>query len=42
MAPMAAIANGIARATGARLNHMPMSPGAVLEALWENDGNSKS
>ena len=37
--PMAAIANAIARATGTRLGHLPMSPGAVLEALWEKDGN---
>ena len=36
--PMAAIANAIARATGTRLSHLPMSPGAVLEALWKKDG----
>ena len=36
--PMAAIANGIARATGARMEHLPMSPGSVLEALWAKDG----
>ena len=36
--PMAAIANAIARATGTRLYNLPMSPGAVLEALWEKDG----
>lgn len=33
--PMAAIAIAIARATGVRLNKLPMSPGRVLEALWE-------
>ena len=32
--PMAAIANAIYRATGMRLNRLPMSPGRVLEALW--------
>ena len=31
--PMAAIANAIARATGVRLTSLPMSPGAILEAL---------
>lgn len=33
--PPAAVANAIARATGARLNVLPMSPGHVLEALME-------
>jgi CO/xanthine dehydrogenase Mo-binding subunit len=33
--PMAAIANAIYRATGARMRKLPMSPGAILEALWE-------
>ena len=36
--PMAAIGNAIARATGARLECLPMNPGAVLEALWERNG----
>jgi CO/xanthine dehydrogenase Mo-binding subunit len=36
--PMAAIANAIARATGVRMEHLPMSPGSVLEALWAKDG----
>ena len=36
--PLAAIANAISRATGTRLHHLPMSPGAVLEALWKKDG----
>ena len=36
--PMAAIANAIARATNVRMQDLPMSPGAVLEALWEKDG----
>jgi CO/xanthine dehydrogenase Mo-binding subunit len=36
--PMAAIANAIARATGVRMDHLPMTPGNVLEALWAKDG----
>ena len=36
--PMAAIANAIARATKVRLRDLPMSPAAVLEALWDKDG----
>jgi CO/xanthine dehydrogenase Mo-binding subunit len=36
--PMAAIANAIARATGVRMDHLPMSPGHILEALWAKDG----
>ena len=35
--PMAAIANAIARATDVRMQDLPMSPGAVLEALWQKD-----
>ena len=31
--PQAALANAIAQATGARLNRLPMNPGAILEAL---------
>ncbi len=36
--PMAAIANGIHEATGLRLRSLPMSPGNVLEAEWEENG----
>ena len=36
--PMAAIGNAIARATGSRLEGLPMNPGAVLEALWGQNG----
>jgi CO/xanthine dehydrogenase Mo-binding subunit len=36
---MAAIANAIARATGLRMGRLPMSPGAILEALWAKDGD---
>ena len=37
--PMAAIGNAIANATGARLENLPMNPGAVLEALWGENGS---
>ena len=33
--PMAAIANAIHNAIGVRMNKLPMSPGSILEALWE-------
>ena len=36
--PMAAIANAIYHAVGVRMQNLPMSPGAVLEALWSKDG----
>jgi CO/xanthine dehydrogenase Mo-binding subunit len=36
--PMAAIANAISDAIGTRMEHLPMSPGAILEALWKKDG----
>ena len=36
--PMAAIANAIHDATGVRMVNLPMNPGAVLEALWEQNG----
>ncbi len=35
--PMAAIANAIHHAVGVRMDRLPMSPGAVLEALWEKN-----
>jgi CO/xanthine dehydrogenase Mo-binding subunit len=34
--PMAAIANAIHDAIGVRMQELPMSPGKVLAALWEN------
>ena len=37
--PMAAIANAIHDAIGVHIKQLPMSPGKVLEALWQN-GNS--
>ena len=35
--PMAAIANAINQAIGTRMTRLPMSPGNILEALWEKD-----
>ncbi len=35
--PMAAIANAIYHATGVRMRRLPMSPGAILDALWEKE-----
>ena len=37
--PMAAIANAIQSAIGVRMDKLPMSPGAILEALWEKNGS---
>ena len=37
--PMAAIANAIHDAVGVRMTNLPMNPGAVLEALWEQNGS---
>ena len=36
--PMAAIANAIHDAIGVRMERLPMSPGAILEALWQKNG----
>ena len=33
--PLAAVANAIAAATGARMSHVPMSPPRVLRAILE-------
>ena len=35
--PMAAIANGIRQATGLRLDSLPMTPGKILEAQWQQN-----
>ena len=40
--PMAAVANAIYHATGARMSRLPMTPGAVLEVLWAKDGGPSS
>jgi CO/xanthine dehydrogenase Mo-binding subunit len=36
--PMAALSNAIYHALGVRVNRLPMSPGTVLDALWEKGG----
>ena len=38
--PVAAIANAIHDAVGIRMRHTPMSPGHILEALWEDGPRS--
>ena len=38
--PMAAVANAIHDAIGVRMEKLPMSPGAILEALWEKNGEN--
>ena len=35
--PMAAIANAIQDAVGVRMKQLPMTPGRILEALWEKE-----
>ena len=37
VAPPAAIANGIYRVLGVRMEKLPMNPAAVMEAVWQND-----
>ncbi len=36
--PMAAVANAVANAIGIRMTDLPMSPDAILEALWKEHG----
>ena len=38
--PLAAMANAVSRAIGIRMCDLPMNPGAILEALWEKDGEN--
>ncbi len=33
--PLAAIGNAISHATGVRMNRLPMTPGTILEGMWE-------
>ena len=40
--PMAAIANALSQATGVRMRSLPMSPGKVLEALWQKGDGATS
>jgi CO/xanthine dehydrogenase Mo-binding subunit len=34
---LAAVANAIYNAIGVRMNKLPMSPGNILEALWQKE-----
>ena len=36
--PLPALANAVYHATGVRMNTLPMSPGAILEALQAKSG----
>jgi xanthine dehydrogenase molybdenum-binding subunit len=36
--PLAALANAISQAIGVRMTKLPMSPGAILKAMWEKKG----
>jgi xanthine dehydrogenase molybdenum-binding subunit len=36
--PLAALSNAIYQAIGVRMTRLPMSPGAILEAMWEKKG----
>ena len=40
--PPAAIAHAIYDAVGIRMEHLPMNPPAVMEALWSTDGRSEA
>ncbi|PKB78602.1 MAG: oxidoreductase [SAR202 cluster bacterium Io17-Chloro-G9] len=40
--PMAALSNAIHNAIGVQLNQLPMTPGVILEALWEKEGAGAS
>ena len=40
--PLAAIANAVQNAIGVRMTRLPMSPGAILEALEDNSNGSDS
>ena len=37
--PMAALSNAIYHAVGVRVDRLPMSPGAILEAMWGQEGS---
>ena len=37
--PLAAVANAVYHATGARIRKLPITPGSVLEALAEKDAD---
>ena len=35
--PLAAVTNAVSHAIGVRLHQPPLSPGRILEALWEKE-----
>ena len=37
--PMAALSNAIYHAVGVRVDRLPMSSGAILEAMWGQEGS---
>lgn len=37
--PLAAVANAVYQATGVRMQSLPITPGKVLEALWDKNGS---
>jgi hypothetical protein len=37
--PLAALANAISQAIGVRMTRLPMSPGVILKAMWEQKGD---
>jgi xanthine dehydrogenase molybdenum-binding subunit len=39
--PVGAVANAIHSALGVRMTHLPMNPGAILEALWAGNKNGR-
>ena len=36
--PLAALSNAIHAATGVRVNQLPMTPGTILDTIWEKEG----
>ena len=37
--PMAAVGNAVSAATGYRMRSLPITPGKILDAGWENGAN---
>ena len=35
--PLPAIANAVSRAIGSRLDQLPITPGRVLDAIWDSE-----
>jgi CO/xanthine dehydrogenase Mo-binding subunit len=38
--PLAAVTNAVSHAIGVRMNSLPLSPGRILEALWQKNGTT--